>query len=146
MAFRYAVLILAVALLAPAPGAGQTRSQAPEQRPAAAKSPPKSSVSDASLESAIRARFAKSKISVNRFEVRVQGGVATIDGRTDVIQHKGTATRLAKTAGAVAVVNRVQISQAARDQASANLAKGRRRAQIKRGEAPLERSPAFQKR
>lgn len=99
--------------------------------------------SDAGLERAIKERFAKSKISVNNFTVRVQGGVATIDGRTDVIQHKGTATRLAKSAGAKRVVNRIQISEKAREKAAANLAKGRRRVQIKRGEAEhrSERDP-----
>jgi len=90
--------------------------------------------SDAAIEAAIRARFAKSKIDEDKFQVRVQGGIATIEGRTDVIQHKGVATRLAKTNGAVAVNNRIQISEAARAKVSANLAKGRRRAQVKRGE------------
>ena len=92
-------------------------------------------MSDAQLESAIRARFAKSKISDDKFQVRVQGGVATIEGRTDVIQHKGTATRMAKAAGAVAVNNHVQPSDAARQKAASNLTTGRRRAQIKRGDA-----------
>jgi hypothetical protein len=36
------------------------------------------------------------------------------------------------------VVNKIQISQAAKDRAAANLAKGRRRVQVKRSEA---RSP-----
>jgi osmotically-inducible protein OsmY len=89
---------------------------------------------DAQLEQAIRARFAQSKISSNNFQVHVQGGVATLEGQTDVVQHKGTATRLARTTGAVQVVNRIQISQAARQRAAANLAQGRRRAQVKRGE------------
>ena len=91
-------------------------------------------VGDAELEKAIRARFAASKIAVNNFQVRVQGGVATIEGRTDVIQHKATATRLAKRAGAKRVVNNVAVSEKGRQAASANLAKGRRRAQVKRGE------------
>jgi len=92
-------------------------------------------VNDAQLEKAIRARLARSKISSNNFQVRVQGGVATLEGKTDVVQHKGTATRLARSAGAVQVVNKIQVSQAAREKAAANLAKGRRRAQVKRGEA-----------
>jgi len=92
-------------------------------------------IPDPELERDIRARFAKSKISKNHFQVHVQGGIATLEGQTDIIQHKGTATRLAKSAGAAGVVNRIQISQAAREKAAANLAKGRRRAQIKRGEA-----------
>jgi hypothetical protein len=83
--------------------------------------------------------LAKSKIGADGFKVHVQGGVATWEGRTDVIQHKGAATRMAKTAGAVAVVNHIQISDAARQRASDNLEKGRRRAQIKRGEARSEK-------
>jgi osmotically-inducible protein OsmY len=99
---------------------------------AAAKAPARS---DAQLEADIRARFARSKINADKFQVHVQGGVATLEGRTDVIQHKGTATRMAKSAGAAAVNNRIQISDAAREKAAGNLAEGRRRAQIKRSEA-----------
>ncbi|MEK7407007.1 MAG: BON domain-containing protein [Acidobacteriota bacterium] len=102
---------------------------------------PKPSSTDAELERAIRDRFARSKIAVNNFTVRVQGGVATLEGRTDVIQHKGTATRLARASGARQVVNKIEISEKAREKAAANLAKGRRRAQIKRGEPRSERSP-----
>src|ERR1039457_2055798 len=82
----------------PRPATGSTAKRAPVQ--------PK--LSDAQLEAAIRAKFAKSKINADKFTVRVQGGVASIDGKTDVVQHKGTATRMCKTAGAVAVNNRVQ--------------------------------------
>jgi hypothetical protein len=71
----------------------------------------------------------------------VQGGVATLEGRTDVIQHKGVATRLAKTGGAVAVNNHIQISDAARQRAVGNLEKGRRRLQVQRGEPRTEASP-----
>ncbi len=105
---------------------------APSKKPVPAAG--KGALDDKRIEQAIRARFAESKIGTNHFEVHVQGGVATIEGRTDVIQHKGTATRLAKSMGAVRVVNRIEISQAAREKASASLAKGRRRAQLKRGE------------
>ena len=89
---------------------------------------------DAQIEKAIRARFSASKISTHHFQVHVQGGVATIEGQTDVLQHKGTATRLAKSAGAIKVVNKVAVSQAARDKAAKNLALGRRRAQVKRSQ------------
>ena len=91
-------------------------------------------LSDAQLEAVIRAKFAKSKINTDKFTVRVQGGVATIDGKTDVVQHKGTATRMCRTAGAV-VNNRVQVSEAARQKAAGNLVDGRRRVQVKRGDA-----------
>ncbi len=106
---------------------------APATRPRAA-APRQAAISDAELERTIRARFAKSKISTHHFQVHVQGGVATIEGQTDVLQHKGTATRLAKNCGAVAVVNHVAVSQAAKDKAAKNLASGRRRAQVKRSE------------
>ena len=93
-----------------------------------------SAVNDADLEKKIRARLARSKIAPDNFQVHVQGGVATITGRTDVLQHKGTATRLAKTTGAVQVINQVEVSDAARQRAAKNLASGTRRAQVKRGE------------
>ncbi len=117
---------------------GLSAAAAPVAKPAAAahrRSTAPAGPSDAEVEKAIRARLAASKISTDHFTVRVQGGVATLEGYTNVIQHKGTATRLAKNAGAVGVVNRIQISQEARQKAAANLAKGRRRAQIKRSEA-----------
>ena len=114
---------------------------APRKPPAAtaAKSQPK--LTDAQLEAAIRAKFAKSKIHEDKFTVRVQGGVAHIDGKTDVLQHKGVATRMAKTAGAVMVDNRVQISQEAKDRAAGNLEQGRRRVQVKRGDARSDERP-----
>jgi hypothetical protein len=89
---------------------------------------------DAQVEQSIKARLAASKISSNHFQVHVQHGVATLEGKTDVLQHKGTATRLARSAGATQVVNHIAVSQAAKDKAAKNLATGRRRAQIKRGE------------
>jgi hypothetical protein len=90
--------------------------------------------SDAQLEALIRKKFAASKISVNGFTVHVRGGTATIEGRTAILQHKGTATRLARNAGARQVVNRIEVDRAAREKASANLRKARKHAQVKRGE------------
>ena len=90
---------------------------------------------DKELEGAIRAKLARSKIGKDGFSVRVQGGVAFWDGSTNVVQHKGAATRMAKTAGVKRVVNNIKVSDAAREKASANLEQGRRRAQVKRGEA-----------
>jgi hypothetical protein len=104
---------------------------------------------DAQIEAAIRVKLAKSKkIGPEKFRFKVQGGVATIEGNTDVVQHKGAATRMAKTAGAIAVNNHIQISDAAKQRAAANLENGRRRAQIKREEprsatvAPRGAAPA----
>ena len=119
-----------------------------QTRPAAVKSntahqrvaaPGRAAVADADIERTIRAKFAASKINADKFTVHVQGGVATIEGRSDVVQHKGTATRLAKNGGAIKVVNKVQLSQAAKDKVNQNLAKGRRRAQVKRGEPRASR-------
>ncbi|MFL6449725.1 MAG: BON domain-containing protein [Bryobacteraceae bacterium] len=80
-------------------------------------------VSDAQIDAAIRAKLAKSKIGKDGFKYHVQHGVVTWEGTTGVIQHKGSATRMAKTAGATQVVNNIQISAAAKAKAAANLKK-----------------------
>jgi hypothetical protein len=86
-------------------------------------------LSDAQIESDIRARLARSpKISLDKFTVKVQGGVATFEGKTNVIQHKGVATRMAHSAGARGVVNHIQISEEARRKAAQHLASGRAKA------------------
>ncbi len=106
----------------------------PKTTTAPAVRPKQAAVSDAELEKTIRARFAASKISTHHFQVHVQGGIATIEGQTGVLQHKGTATRLARSSGAIKVVNHIAVSDAAKEQAAKNLASGRRRAQVKRSE------------
>lgn len=92
-------------------------------------------VADADIERAFKASMAESAVSDDGFTIHVHGGVATLDGRTNVMQHKGVATRYAKKAGALAVVNNIQISEAARQKALANLERGRqtrlRRASLK---------------
>lgn len=133
---RYFAILLLSCLL----HAGDTRPVQTHQREAPPKAAPR--LTDPQLEAAIRARFARSKINADKFQVRVQGGVATLEGHTDVIQHKGTATRLAKTAGAVAINNRIQISDAARQKAADNLEKGRRRVQVNRTEPRSDPAPA----
>jgi len=90
------------------------------------------------MEAAIRAKLAKSKIGKDGFTVRVQGGTAYWEGATEVVQHKGAATRMAKTAGAKQVVNHITIGDAAREKAAGNLVTGRRRVQVKRGESRTE--------
>jgi hypothetical protein len=89
---------------------------------------------DKEMEAVIRAKLAKSKIGKDGLSVHVQGGVAFWDGSTNVVQHKGAATRMARTAGAKRVVNNIKVSDAGKETASANLEQGRRRAQVKRGE------------
>ncbi|MBK9166547.1 MAG: BON domain-containing protein [Bryobacterales bacterium] len=126
-----ALALLAVAAFGAAPESKPGASVVGPTKPAAAV--PRA---DAELEKLIREKFAASKISKNNFQVRVQGGVATLTGATDVLQHKGTATRLARNAGAKRVDNRIEVSQEARDRASERLRSGRRRAQVKRSEEP----------
>jgi hypothetical protein len=105
------------------------------------KTPPPQSVAssqgasqDVQVEAEIRARLAKSVIGKDGFTVHVQGGVAYWDGTTEVVQHKGAATRMAKSAGARKVVNQIKIGDAAKQKAAGNLDQGRRRVQIKRSE------------
>src|SRR4051794_18671680 len=62
-------------------------------------------ISDAQLEATIRAKLAKSKIGKDGFRFKVYKGVVTWEGTTEVMQHKGSATRMARTAGATQVVN-----------------------------------------
>ena len=133
---------LAATLLAALACFGQTNPAA-KPAPAAKKtaapvrthgSANRTALSDAQIEKDIRERFAASKIATDKFEVHVQGGRATITGNTNVLQHKGTATRMARSAGATDVVNKVEPTEEARERAAANLTKGRRRAQIKRSE------------
>jgi hypothetical protein len=83
-------------------------------------------LTDAQIERNIKARLARSKMSgKERFTVSVQDGVATLEGKTSVIQHKGVATRLARLGGALAVQNHIQISEEAKAKAAAGLAKYR---------------------
>ncbi len=80
-------------------------------------------VPDAQIDATIRMKLAKSKIGKDGFKFHVQRGVVTWEGKTDVIQHKGSATRMAHAAGATQVVNNIQISANAKAKAAANLKK-----------------------
>jgi BON domain len=114
-------------------GAFGAQTKGPPSKPVASQGA--SALQDKETEAVIRAKLAKSKIGKDGLTVRVQGGVAYWDGSTNVVQHKGAATRMAKTAGAKKVVNNIKVSDAAKETATANLEQGRRRAQVKRGEA-----------
>ena len=136
-------ILVVVCLLGSLLGAAETRGAPPPQaktapaRPATpAKAP--ASKSDADIERAFREKLAKSKLASDKIQVRVQGGVATIEGKTDVVQRKGAATRMAKSAGARQVVNKIEVSEAAKEKSAENLAQGRRRAQVKRSDARTE--------
>ena len=88
-----AILLLFVAALF----AGQPARQGPRR-------------SDVEIEAAIKTKLAKSKIGKDGFQIRVRNGIATWQGTTTVPQHKGAATRMARTAGAIQVVNNIKIS------------------------------------
>jgi len=126
--------LLACALIAVLTGLSQAATAANMPSPAAkssASKPAARGLSDATIEQTIRMKLAKSKIGADHFAVRVQGGVAYWEGRTDVIQHKGAATRMAKTAGATAVVNNIQISESARQRAAGGLSGAAPRVSVK---------------
>ncbi len=87
--------------------------------------------SDNDIERTLRFKLAKSKIGKDGFTVKVKNGVVFWEGTTNVMQHKGAATRMARAAGAIEVVNRIKISNEARRKAAGNLSGGIRRAQVK---------------
>ena len=78
---------------------------------------------DSQIEATIRTKLAKSKIGKDGFRFHVQRGVVTWEGKTNVVQHKGSATRMARSAGAVQVINNIQISADAKAKATSNLKK-----------------------
>ena len=127
--------ILVLLLCAFALAAADTKSAAKKPPPAQGTT----SEQDKVIELKIREKLAKSKIGKDGFKVRVQGGVAYWEGKTDVVQHKGSATRMARTAGAKQVVNNIQVSDAAKQKAADNLDQGRRRAQVKRSDPRTEK-------
>ena len=116
-----ACLCLAANLLLAAP-------PAPSRAPSAAT--PRA-LSDAQIEQDLRARLSRSKLATRKFQFHIQGGVATIEGRTDIIQHKGIMTRMARAAGARLVVNKIEVSEAARQRAAERLDGVRRRATVR---------------
>lgn len=119
------IILLLALVLSSAPA--QTKIKAP---------PPQGTTApqDVQIEAEIRARLAKSVIGKDGLTVRVQGGVAYWDGTTNVVQHKGAATRMAKSAGAKKVVNNIKVGDDAKQKAAGNLEQGRRRVQVKRSE------------
>jgi hypothetical protein len=130
-------ILLALPTFAQQTKAPSSSAQAPAMRARGVEQAPAqaSAQQDKAIEAEINARLAKSKIGKDGFKVRVQGGVAYWEGSTSISQHKGAATRMAKSAGAMRVVNNIQISDEAKQKAAANLESGRRRAQVKRSDA-----------
>lgn len=94
MIFRQLTRILAVFALAMALGAAE---------------PPRS---DIQIEALIRTKLAKSLIGKDGFTFRVKDGVVYWEGSTTIPQHKGGATRMAKSSGAKRVVNQIRVAGA----------------------------------
>jgi osmotically-inducible protein OsmY len=86
--------------------------------------------SDAEIEATIKAKLLKSKIGKDGFQVHVKEGVATWTGATSIMQHKGAATRMAKAAGAVHVVNNIKVSETA-GKTGGNLTGAPRKVEVK---------------
>jgi BON domain len=114
-AFIFSLPLFLGLFLSPANAATSTSRASSTQRTA--------TPSDSQIDATIRAKLAKSKIGKDGFKFHVQHGVVTWEGSTNVIQHKGSATRMARTAGATQVINNIQISGAAKEKAAANLKK-----------------------
>jgi hypothetical protein len=93
--------VLAGTLLLPAGASTSPKTTAPVVNRA---------VNDAQLETTIHAKLAKSKIGKDGFRFHVQRGVVTWEGTTAVGQHKGAATRMARTSGAVQVINNIKVT------------------------------------
>jgi osmotically-inducible protein OsmY len=87
--------------------------------------------SDAEIEATIKAKLGKSKIGQDGFQIHVKDGVATWTGTTNVMQHKGAATRMAKTAGAIHVTNNIKISDDAAQKGKGAAAEPPRHVQVK---------------
>lgn len=68
--------------------------------------------SDAQIESQLKTKLAKSVIGKDGFTFRVKESVVYWDGATSIPQHKGSATRMAKSAGAKRVVNQIKVAGA----------------------------------
>jgi len=97
---------------------------------------------DNALRDEIVARLARSKSADDHFQVHVQGTSVTISGKTDVVQHKASATRMAKSAGALTVVNKIEVSAAAKAKSTAGL----RRAGLQHRTDAVARSERSEKR
>jgi hypothetical protein len=66
---------------------------------------------DAQIEAKLHDKLAKSLIGKDGFIAKVKAGVVYWEGSTAVAQHKGAATRMAKSSGARRVVNNIQVKK-----------------------------------
>jgi osmotically-inducible protein OsmY len=66
--------------------------------------------SDASIERSLRARLGRSKLRQDGLTFQVRNGAVEWQGQVSVPQRKGAATRMAKAAGAIQVINKIRIA------------------------------------
>ena len=121
-------LVVAAALAGSASAAAGPTNGTVASKPSPPATTTRRGLSDSQIERNIRERFARSKMTLagkEKFTVSVKDGVATLDGKTNVIQHKGVATRLAKLGGAIAVQNHIEVSEEAKARAAAKLGRYR---------------------
>jgi osmotically-inducible protein OsmY len=105
--------------------------------PPLTKSHSEGQFSDAEIEATIKSKLAKSKIGKDGFQVHVKDRVATWTGSTTVMQHKGAATRMAKAAGAVRVLNNIKIAGVGLLPVNGNLVGQPRHVQVNAGQAKV---------
>src|SRR5271155_2565084 len=89
--------------------------------PPLSKSHSEGKFSDAEIEATIKAKLAKSKIGKDGFQIHVKDRVATWTGSTSTMQHKGAATRMAKAAGAIHVLNNIKVTEQGAAKAAGSL-------------------------
>ena len=129
MAILFAFAELTPSALAATGGAISAKTPPLKTNPAktATRTPPSTprQLPDAQIERTIKAKLAKSKLNADHFTVTVQNGTATIEGSTNILQHKGVMTRMARTSGAATVQNNIRVSDEAKASAAQRLAKNR---------------------
>jgi osmotically-inducible protein OsmY len=84
----------------------------PTKAPAAQS---RAAVSDEQLEATIKTKLTKSKIGKDGFHFKVQRGIVTWEGNTSIGQHKGAATRMARSSGAAQVINNIKVLNTGKD-------------------------------
>ena len=72
---------------------------------------------DSQIEAKLHDKLAKSVIGKDGFIAKVKAGVVYWEGSTSIAQHKGAATRMAKSSGARRVVNNIQVKKIAEKKA-----------------------------
>jgi hypothetical protein len=89
---------------------------------AAAQAPPKVFPNDTQIEAQLHDKLAKSVIGKDGFTAKIKDGVVYWEGSTDIAQHKGAATRMAKSSGARRVVNNIKVKKTASTKPAARTA------------------------